>query len=302
MPETALMFIHCLTAMHPGSGTALGVVDLPVQRERHTDWPVVPGSSLKGVLRASCAARAEGGRRDERVLAAFGPETDAAADHSGALSISDARLLAFPVRSLRGVFAWTTCPAVLSRLRRDFSIFGGNGFPNAPEVEANRVLCAGDSPLLADGGKRLLLEEFEFEKAQDESVEGVADWIASHAISDEATAGRLRSHLAILNDDDFTYFTRHATEVTARVGLDYERKTVREGALFYEETLLPETLFHALVIAEDSRRKDTDIKAGRVLDWLRETVPETLQIGGGETVGKGICAVQFASPGMETVT
>ena len=302
MPETALMFIHCLTGMHPGSGTALGVVDLPVQRERHTDWPVVPGSSLKGVLRASCAAGAEGGRRDERVLAAFGPETDAAADHSGALSISDARLLAFPVRSLRGVFAWTTCPAVLSRLRRDFSIFGGNGFPNVPEVEANRVLCADGSPLLADGGEKLLLEEFEFEKAGGESVEGVADWIASRAVSDEATAGRLRSHLAILNDDDFTYFTRHATEVTARVGLDYERKTVREGALFYEETLLPETLFHALVIAEDSRRKDTDIKADGVLGWLRETVPETLRIGGGETVGKGICAVRFASPGMETVT
>lgn len=236
------------------------------------------------------------------MLAAFGPETDAAADHSGALSISDARLLAFPVRSLRGVFAWTTCPAVLSRLRRDFSIFGGNGFPNVPKVEANRVLCTDGSPLLADGGKKLLLEEFEFEKAEGESVEGVADWIASCAIRDEATAGRLRSHLAILNDDDFTYFTRHATEVTARVGLDYERKTVREGALFYEETLLPETLFYALVIAEDSRRKDTDIKADRVLGWLRETVPETLQIGGGETVGKGICAVRFASPGMETVT
>jgi CRISPR-associated protein Cmr4 len=52
MPETTLLFLHALTAMHPGSGTALGVVDLPVQRERHTGWPTIPGTSVKGVLKA----------------------------------------------------------------------------------------------------------------------------------------------------------------------------------------------------------------------------------------------------------
>ena len=34
----ALLFLHAQTSLHPGSGTALGVVDLPVQRERHTQW------------------------------------------------------------------------------------------------------------------------------------------------------------------------------------------------------------------------------------------------------------------------
>jgi CRISPR/Cas system CMR subunit Cmr4 (Cas7 group RAMP superfamily) len=29
MPEATLLFLHALTGMHPGSGTALGVVDLP---------------------------------------------------------------------------------------------------------------------------------------------------------------------------------------------------------------------------------------------------------------------------------
>lgn len=52
--EKQLMFIHALTGLHPGSGTALGVVDLPVQRERHTQWPTIPGSALKGVLRDAC--------------------------------------------------------------------------------------------------------------------------------------------------------------------------------------------------------------------------------------------------------
>ena len=32
----ALLFIHAQTSLHPGTGTALGTVDLPIQRERHT--------------------------------------------------------------------------------------------------------------------------------------------------------------------------------------------------------------------------------------------------------------------------
>ena len=65
MSESAVLFIHALTGLHPGSGTALGVVDLPVQRERHTQWPVIPGSSLKGILRSTCHASDED---RERVL------------------------------------------------------------------------------------------------------------------------------------------------------------------------------------------------------------------------------------------
>ena len=46
-----LLGLYAQTAMHPGSGTALGAVDLPVQRERHTQWPTIAGSALKGILR-----------------------------------------------------------------------------------------------------------------------------------------------------------------------------------------------------------------------------------------------------------
>src|ERR1700688_2308407 len=47
----AILYLQALTSLHPGSGTALGTVDLPVQRERHTNWPTIAGSALKGVLR-----------------------------------------------------------------------------------------------------------------------------------------------------------------------------------------------------------------------------------------------------------
>lgn len=294
MRDSALLFIHCLTSMHPGTGTALGVVDLPVQRERHTQWPTVPGSSLKGVLRAACASRA--GRHDEQVLSAFGPETEAASDHAGALSISDARLLAFPVRSLKGVFAWTTCSSVLSRLDRDLGVIGGPPLPGIPEVAENEAATIPNSPLGIDG--RALLEEFDFRLDDPKCLaSGVSGWIANQAVGDRGTKERIKSHIAILHDNDFTHFVRHATEVTARVGLDYQRKTVRKGALFYEESLPPETLFYAIVTAEDSRRHGHGESGQGLIAWLRGKLSRTLQIGGGESVGKGVCAVRLVASG-----
>lgn len=287
----ALLFIHAQTPLHPGSGTALGTVDLPVQRERHTQWPVIPGSALKGILRDACR-RASG--NDDDLFAAFGPETAEADKHAGALSLTDARILAFPVRSLKGVFAWVTCPAVLERLVRDVNLAHANGaalqVPNAPAKD--KAICKSDSPLLVDGNN-LVLEEFEFERAGD--ADGAAQWVAEHAFgeNDNFTPERIKSHLVILHDDDFTHFVRHATEVVARVGLDYERKTVKSGALFYEEFLPAETLFYSVILASPSRREGHGKTAREILDYLRGKMPAILQIGGDETIGKGLCAVRI---------
>jgi len=287
----ALLFIHAQTPLHPGSGTALGTVDLPVQRERHTQWPVIQGSTLKGILRDACR-RASGSNAD--LFAAFGPETAEADKHAGALSLTDARILAFPVRSLKGVFAWITCPAVLERVVRDVNLAQVNGaalqLPNAPAKD--KALCQQTSALLVDGNK-LVLEEFEFECTSDTSA--VANWVATHAFgeNDRFTLERFKSHMVILHDDDFTHFVRHATEVVARVGLDYERKTVRSGALFYEEFLPAETLFYSVVLASPSRREGHGKSAREVLDYLRGKMPHVLQIGGDETIGKGLCAVRL---------
>ena len=222
---SALLFLHAQTGLHPGSGTALGTVDLPIQAQRHTHWPVIPGSTLKGILRDACR-RADTDK--ETLFAAFGPETVETDKYAGALSFTDARILAFPVRSLKGVFAWVSCPAVLGRLVRDLKLGGsasGLNLPSAPEKD--KALCRQAAPLLVDDNK-LVLEEFEFERTGD--ADTIADWIADQAVEDLYMRQRLKSHFVLLHDDDFTHFVRHATEVVARVALDYERKTVKTGA------------------------------------------------------------------------
>jgi len=292
--EAALLFIHAQTSLHPGSGTALGTVDLPVQRERHTQWPVIPGSSLKGILRDACRPPASNAEAREDWLAAFGPETAEADKHAGALSLTDARILAFPVRSLRGVFAWITCSAVLERLQRDLNLDPSKS--NSLELPQSwpgkdKALCQQNGPLLVDGNK-LVLEEFEFERTGDAN-NTVADWVSQRAVADDATRKRLKSHLVVLHDDDFTHFVRHATEVVARIALDYERKTVKGTALFYEEFLPAETLFYSVVLASASRREGHDKSASEILKYLRDNLPPILQIGGDETIGKGLCAVRL---------
>jgi len=137
--DKGILFFHALTSMHPGSGTALGVVDLPIQRERHTQWPTNSGSAVKGVIRDAFRNKGD----TNQWCAAFGPEniTGDSDAYAGALSFTDARILAFPVRSLKGVFAWVTCPAVLTRFKRDLALLGKDTTFTIPNVPENYALA-----------------------------------------------------------------------------------------------------------------------------------------------------------------
>lgn len=293
---TALLFLHALTPLHPGTGAGLGTVDLPVQRERMTGWPLIQASSVKGVLRAACRPEGNGDDR-QRWLAAFGPETGEAAEHAGAVRLTDARLLAFPVRSLKGVFAWITCPAVLHRFSRDRQLAG---LAALPEVKADpqHARTARSSPLLLNEGhsSKLVLEEFDFTQA-DEIGGGILDALAE-AVAETDAPVSFRDHLVVLHDDDFGYFVRHATEIAARIALDYDTKTVKGTALFYQEFLPAETLFYCAVLTDGSRKREVPMTGRDVLAYLRGQLTgddgrAVLQIGGDETIGKGLCRARL---------
>lgn len=267
----AILYLRALTALHPGAGAALGAVDLPVERERHTNWPVIPGSSIKGVLREACPA--------ELRKRLFG-EGDEQGTTAGALAFTDARLLAFPVRSLKGVFAWVTCPQALERWRRDAAIIGLS-------LEAPPVVAGEDEAVVAERSaclhdSQIILEEFCF-NARRASL----DFFKPLAESD-------RRRLALIADDAFSYFAQYATEVTARIRLEEATKTVKEGHLFYQEFLPAETLFYSLVLAADARDGSGKKAAENLADFAP---PQLIQIGGDETTGKGLCELKLERAG-----
>src|SRR5437762_11417803 len=114
-----LTFVHTLSPLHAGTGQGVGVIDLPIAREKATGIPYLPGSSLKGTLRDLCTHQ-----RKEDV---FGPPTSNAGDYAGSAQFSDQRLLLLPIRSLKGTFAWVTSPYLLERLSRDGKSANANG-------------------------------------------------------------------------------------------------------------------------------------------------------------------------------
>jgi CRISPR-associated protein Cmr4 len=107
-----------------------------------TGIPIVPGSSVKGVLRDARRPTSGGANNDAlpKWLATFGPETQNAGDHAGALVVSEARLLVLPVRSFRGTFAYVTCPLLLRLAKRDLDSLMGVGQCRGPI----RVICGND--------------------------------------------------------------------------------------------------------------------------------------------------------------
>lgn len=336
----ALLGIHAQTSLHAGAGTALGVVDLPIQRERHTHWPNIAGSALKGILRdayrENVAAKHSKKRKEadseQELIDLFGPPKASPQDFAGALSITDARLLAFPVRSFKGVFAWVSCRTALDRLRRDAKLaqFDLSLLPSTPEIATECFLAPPGCECILTSG-RLVLEEFDFAPApapapkDSEELGQLAAWIADNLLPTNPafaeTRRRFATHFVLLSDDYFTHFVRHATEISARIALDYDSKTVRKGALFYQEFLPAESLLYSLSLMNRSRSVSAtgnangngngnghSSKHARDLhiQWS-DCVNQSpfLQIGGDETTGKGLCAVRLTkgvqTPGIQEV-
>jgi CRISPR-associated protein Cmr4 len=49
MPNTRLYWLHCLSPTHAGIGRGLSYIDLPIDRDAITNWPIIRGSGFKGV-------------------------------------------------------------------------------------------------------------------------------------------------------------------------------------------------------------------------------------------------------------
>ena len=260
--ETIMLGLLAETPIHAGSGRAMGVVDLPVAREAATGYPVLVGSSLKGALKSKANERQ---MADTQRL--FGSQ-----DHAGQLLVSDARLLLLPVRSLTTSYRWTTCPHLIERYRRDLARAGVPHRPEVPNIESGRVL--------AKGSDSMFLEERQFDIAH-EPDPVLAEAIGQLILHDE-TRKRLANQIAVLHDDDFAWFARYGLGIQARNQLEDETK--KSQNLWYEESLPPDTLMHALIASRGE-------EASPALGGLFPTEDPYLQTGGNETVGQGWFAV-----------
>jgi CRISPR-associated protein Cmr4 len=300
-----IVFYYAVTPIHMGAGSAIGAIDSPIQREVHTQHPMFAGAGLKGALRHHFN-RAWPGEKDRSGLLnrIFGPDTGAS-DYAGALSLTDAQLVALPVRSLKGGFAWATSPVALARLKRLADLAGIAADWKVPSVTENQVLMAAEG-LLTNG--KLILEAFEFNKANGDCT-AIAKWLADNAMTGANAyfADKLKTDLVVLSDTDFAHFARHAMVVEPHVRINDESGTADDGGLFYVENLPPESILVGLAQASIERFKKGSrtaesaplLSAEAVLEAVfngAENRPgiagKPLQIGGDASTGRGLVIAQ----------
>jgi CRISPR-associated protein Cmr4 len=301
---TRMLFIYVETPLHAGSGRGLGAVDLPIQRERTTNYPIVQASSLKGRMRAAAdpTNNPESKLTTDEFRALFG-DTEAA----GAISFGDARILLFPVRSLAGVFAWTTSADALERFKRAIEITKNGATTlefnwNLSEPSEDSAIVNGRA-LVA--GESVVLEEFSFTPQENTMVGEIGKWLADNALpkGDEYKYWReeLPKKLCILPENAFRDFVQYGTEVQTHIKLDPETKTAAGKALWTSESLPTDTLLYAPVMATDARTKvnGNGMKADEVLKRVVDLNLDRTQLGGDETTGQGFVALCFSNGGAK---
>jgi CRISPR-associated protein Cmr4 len=268
--KQSILTLFTRTPLHVGSGSSVGAIDQPVIRERHTRFPVIPGSGIKGVLADLWNDPANLKIRTEEARRLFGSE-DAKEAKAGVLLIGEGRLLAFPVRAAKGCFAWLTCPLALNRFTRD----SGKSFA-IPSPGAEEVFADSKEP-------KVILEEYPL------AVKGPVDAsiiAALQAICSDDVWKDLPGKLAVVSDELFAYFVEHACEVAQHIKIDDETGVVAKGALFNQENVPSETLFYAVV---QGREKD-------VLSTVQarlEANHNLLQVGADESTGLGWCSIKM---------
>jgi CRISPR-associated protein Cmr4 len=287
--NTRLLFIHAFSPLHPGTGQSVGAIDLAIARERSTGIPYLPGSSIKGVLRDRFLTGASEAEKSS-AYHLFGPPTESASDHAGSLHFGDGRLVFLPVRALAGTFAYVTSPYLLDRLAVDLQEGKlGIALPTEQPADVDEAYVAADSYLLHS--EKVILEDLDFSARQQEGWGNFAQALG-RVIGGDALAKSLPRRICVVHDDVMSFLLEQATEVTARIRLDTEKKTVAQGALWYEESLPAETILAALVVAAPP--KITKLTADEALKALAGCLDGLVQFGGKATVGRGFCRVALA--------
>jgi CRISPR-associated protein Cmr4 len=286
--NTRLLLVHALSPVHCGTGQSIGGIDLPIAREKPTGIPLIPGSSIKGVLRANKPTN----EKEKLHLAVFGPDTVNASDNAGSIQLSDANLVFLPVRSIRGTFAWVTSPYILRRLARDARECGIDFGALPPEPTEREALVTGDRLAAKD---QVIFEDLDFTARRSDTLSKLVEAFAER-LFDEVDRAHFVERACVVHDDVMSLLLQTSTEITTRIRLDPDRKTVDGGALWSEEALPVESVLAGLVVAAPVMQKDKTVpEAGAMLDYVKGLAERgAMQIGGKATVGRGLCRIRLA--------
>ena len=295
---------YAVSPIHAGSGTSTSAVDLPIQRERHTNWPHIQATGVKGAFRAHFRDFVDQNNDKQLINLIFGSDEQDGWDKKidnlpGAMSVSDARLLAFPMRSNIAPFVWVTCPSVLKRLKTDLQYIslGKEMKIDKQDIQKDNAVNIGNGNITG----QVILEDAVV-NVSDEKQED--DFFKN-------TFSELKN-LLLISDEMFDYAVSYCTEIQTNIKINSKTGTAEDGALRYQEFLPADSVLYSIVhysgrnlgeIKNDDQNplaaQIKDLNAEMIKKHIEATVKDFIQIGGDETLGKGICKLEWICGGAK---
>ena len=293
--KTSLIKFYAVSPVHAGSGASLAAVDLPIQRERHTNWPHIQASAVKGAMRSHFRRfnESDGGiDRGVRFITniIFGsdeqdewisrPDADGET-LPGAIAVSDAKLLTFPVRSNTAPFVWVTSPAVLKRLKTDLEIAGIKPEFTVPQVEGEKAV-----PLFANAPKSLIIEDALVVCTEKGELKGLEKFLSGV------------ERLLVISDMMYDFCVTSCTEVQTQIKIDEKTGTAASGALRYQELLPSDSVMYSIVCFGAQKFKN-EFQADLIEEYVKKVFVEDgfIQVGGDVTLGRGVCRINWIEGG-----
>ena len=270
MNDFRVGYMYSLAPVHCGGEGDLGNI-LDIVRETHTNYPYIPGSSLRGKLRETVVnGDPDGKDMGDRL---FGKELDS----GGQMGVhqvwfGDARLLWVPMRtmSLNGsgdAFTWVSCHSLI----RDHAL-----------LHRKKALTFRRQPVGTRGGRYSVadarLDVVAMTSEEKAATELTGDW-SSVLQGDVKTTWE--SNRLVLADSDFEVLMEHALWTQIR------NKIQESGAaeVFWTDVCIPrDTIFYfpwGYKVAKQNPITSHDH------DVLLETLEGLFQVGGQANVGRG---------------
>ena len=292
-----LYTLRALSPLHCGVGQGVNDIDLPTARNKLSGHPLVPASSLKGVLKDGFKSKyKDDDSWQSDCVALFGGESSS--EHASAISIGDANMLALTVRSFFGTYAYLASPYTLlqvknlyARTQQPVSI----ALPTMgldKNTESYHVMVCKGSLLSQTENNRVLLEELDL-LVDSQNADDWADLIAPLYFSDEEGQAIFKKRFAIVDDNALNFLCETSLPVDARIAIDEETGTVKNGALWYEETVPLESLFIGNISVDRSHYSNVKKTDEQLTQFLVNQRNIICQVGGKSTTGKGAVEITF---------
>jgi len=273
MPDLRIGYLYSFAPIHCGGEGDLGNI-LEIAREVYTDFPYIPGSSLRGTLRDE-VANIDKNAAD--IL--FGKElNDDQQMGVHQVWFGDARLLWVPMRTMSrqggsGVFSWVSCHSLI----RDRAILSNKNyvaFPDHPVGTIPGDYTVADAKLKVAG-------------LRDEQKGAIAltTWSDKLKTSVEPT---WKNNRIVLNDADFQVLMEHSlwTQIRNKIADENDDKNQAGSAEVFwtdicipRDTILYYTWGYKLLKENPVTEKEHDL--------LKEVITGLLQVGGQANVGRG---------------